>query len=56
MYIGIILLVIAICYPFIFKYIEQYLLQKGKMLLKRKIFVIFNTNLRKEQTLRQKKT
>lgn len=30
MYIGIILLVIAICYPFIFKYIEQYLLQKGK--------------------------
>ncbi|MEE0423719.1 MAG: hypothetical protein UDO44_09945 [Prevotella sp.] len=30
MYIDIILLVIAICYPFIFKYFEQYLLQKGK--------------------------
>ena len=55
MYIGIILLVIAICYPFIFKYIEQYLLQKGKNAAQ-KIFVIFNTNLRKEQTLRQKKT
>lgn len=27
---NIFLLVIAICYPFIFKFIEQYLLQKGK--------------------------
>ena len=27
---NIILLIIAICYPFIFKYIEQYSLQKGK--------------------------
>ena len=27
---DIILLIIAICYPFIFKYIEQYSLQKGK--------------------------
>ena len=30
MYIDIILLIIAICYPFIFKYIEQYFSQKGK--------------------------
>ena len=30
MYMDIILLIIAICYPFIFKYIEQYSLQKGK--------------------------
>ena len=30
MYIDIILLIIAICYPFIFKHIEQYFLQKGK--------------------------
>lgn len=27
---DIILLIIAICYPFIFKYIEQYFSQKGK--------------------------
>ena len=27
---NIILLIIAICYPFIFKYIEQYFSQKGK--------------------------
>lgn len=44
MYIDIILLIIAICYPFIFKYIEQYFHKRGKMLLKKKMFVIFNTN------------
>ncbi len=46
---DIILLIIAICYPFIFKYIEQYSLQKGKMLLKRKMFVIFNTNQKRRK-------
>ena len=27
---DIVLLIIAICYPFIFKYLEQYFVQKGK--------------------------
>ena len=27
---DIVLLIIAICYPFLFKYLEQYFVQKGK--------------------------
>lgn len=55
MYIDIILLIIAICYPFIFKYIEQYFHKRGKMLLKKKMFVIFNTNQKKVKISQQKK-
>lgn len=52
---DIILLIIAICYPFIFKYIEQYFSQKGKNAAQKKMFVIFNTNQKKVKISQQKK-
>ena len=52
---DIVLLIIAICYPFIFKYLEQYFVQKEKILLKRKICVIFNMKRKKEKTSQQKR-
>lgn len=53
---NIFLLVIAICYPFIFKFIEQYLLQKGKNAAQKEDLRDIQYESKKEKILQLKKT